>query len=286
MKIQEENYELLRLLSEYLNASADSITSEDIREIVQLGVSEEYAYSILLASIMGLNLNKKQDEAFFENYFPLMIHKLEIEKYTDNPYYKHIKIPAVKVGRCKLRYENYKPYEAFVFDDFLMDKSEKIIPQIGFFDKAFSYPALLQDDRIWMTTIPNEINTMQQPIEAAKGKVLTYGLGLGYYVYMVSEKPEVESITVIEKDPEIILMFERYILPQFSHMEKVGIIAKDAFLYARETMPKENFDLVFTDLWHDVSDGIELYKKMKSFETSCPNTKFMYWIEKSMRCYM
>lgn len=286
MKIQEENYELLRLLSKYLNDAADSITPEDIREIVQLGVSEEYAYSILLASIIGLDLNKKQDEAFFEDYFSYMIHKLDVKEYADNPYYKNIKIPTVKFGRCDLKYETYKPYEAFVADDFIIGKNDIIIPQIGFFDKEFSYPAILQDDRIWMTTIPNEINTMKQPIETAKGKVLTYGLGLGYYVYMVSEKPEVESITVVEKDTEIILMFERYLLPQFNHKEKIKIIADDAFHYAQNNMSKENFNLVFTDLWHDVSDGIELYKKMKSFEMLCPNTKFMYWIEKSMRCYM
>ncbi len=33
-------------------------------------------------------------------------------------------------------------------------------------------------------------------------------------------------------------------------------------------------------------DGIDMYLKMKEFEPVSPNTTFMYWIEKSMRCYL
>jgi hypothetical protein len=50
------------------------------------------------------------------------------------------------------------------------------------------FPALLENDRIWMTITPNEIEIMIKPVDEAFGHVLTYGLGLGYYAYMVSKK--------------------------------------------------------------------------------------------------
>lgn len=51
-------------------------------------------------------------------------------------------------------------------------------------------------------------------------------------------------------------------------------------------MAKEDYDFVFTDLWHDVSDGIDMYLKMKKYEAQNPNTVFAYWIEKSICCYL
>ena len=60
------------------------------------------------------------------------------------------------------------------------------------------FPALLENDRIWMTITPNEIETMKEPVDGAFGNVLTYGLGLGYYAYMVSEKENVETVTIVD----------------------------------------------------------------------------------------
>ena len=39
-----------------------------------------------------------------------------------------------------------------------------------------------------MTITPDEIETMKEAVDQAFGNVLTFGLGLGYYAYMVSEK--------------------------------------------------------------------------------------------------
>ncbi|NLW47662.1 MAG: hypothetical protein GXY86_10040, partial [Firmicutes bacterium] len=67
---------------------------------------------------------------------------------------------------------------------------------------------------------------------------------------------------------------------------KVRIIKGDAFEYAQKQMPNLKYEFVFTDLWHDVSDGIEIYLKMKEYEKLSPDTTFMYWIEKSILCYL
>ena len=107
----------------------------------------------------------------------------------------------------------------------------------------------------------------------------SFGLGLGYYAFMVSEKEEVESITVIEKSPDVIRLFERYILPYFRHKDKVKIVNADAFKYAEDVMPDEKFDLAFVDTWRDAGDGAPMYRRMKKLEHLSPDTKFMYWIE-------
>ena len=47
-------------------------------------------------------------------------------------------------------------------------------------------------------------------------------------------------------------------------------------------MVNEKFDHAFVDLWHDASDGVELYIKMKKLEAKNSKTEFSYWIEKTL----
>ena len=47
-----------------------------------------------------------------------------------------------------------------------------------------------------------------------------------------------------------------------------------------------DIDYVFCDLWHDASDGKDLYLKLKKFEEKYKNIKFDYWIEKTIKYYL
>ena len=87
-----------------------------------------------------------------------------------------------------------------------------------------------------MAVKPSEIETMRAPIEEATGRVVTFGLGLGYFAYMVSEKPDVTSLDIVERSEEAIALFERHILPQFPNKEKIRIIRSDAFGFLSENM--------------------------------------------------
>ena len=60
------------------------------------------------------------------------------------------------------------------------------------------------------------------------------------------------------------------------------VIQADAFDFAPKHLPA--YDVVFTDLWHDVSDGLPLYQRMKALEV--PGVKSLYWIEQTLRCYL
>lgn len=215
-KIKEDNYKIFHLLSNYLNNTADFIKKEEIEEIVQCGVSDQYAFSVMLGSAFGLNLVENADDIeFFNNYFNNMIDKLNVNDFYNNSYYKNIKIPTMQIGNSELKYEKYKPFEAFVCNDIIKTEEGRQIPQIGFFETEFMFPVALENDRLWMSITPNEIETMKEAIEKAFGNVLNFGLGLGYYAYMISEKNNVDSITIVEMNENIIELFKKYILPQF-----------------------------------------------------------------------
>jgi len=286
-QINQDNHKIFALISNYLNNAPDFIDEDQIDEIVKSGVSQEYAFAVILAAAFGLDIiDHVEDKALFNHYFNKMFHKLAVDEYSNNPYYKNIKIPTIKVGNSELKCEKYKPYEGFVCNDIIRTKEGRQIPQVGFFETAFAFPAVLENDRIWMTITPNEIETMKEPVDQAFGKVLTFGLGLGYYAYMVSEKENVESVTIVDMNEDVIQLFKRHILPQFKNADKIKIIKSDAFVYAKTNLSKEKYDYVFTDLWHDVSDGIDMYLKMKEYEKLSPYTKYSYWIEKSILCYL
>ncbi len=286
-KVREDNSKIFALLSNYLNQAPDFITEEVIDEITEGGVSAEYAFKLILASAFGLDVaDNADDKALFNIYFSRMIHQLDVNTYYNNPYYLNIKVPTIKIGNSELKYETYQPFEGFVCNDIIRTEEGRQIPQIGFFDTEFKFPAVLEKGRIWMTITPNEIETMRGAVDQAFGHVVTFGLGLGYYAYMVSEKDDVESVTIVDMNADVINLFTQYILPQFSHADKIKVIKADAFEYADQHLTPGKYDVVFTDLWHDVSDGMAMYLRMKQYEQQSPDTLFTYWIEQSILCYL
>lgn len=46
-------------------------------------------------------------------------------------------------------------------------------------------------------------------------------------------------------DERVIKLFNEYILPQFKNKDKVRVINDDAFTYAKEKAPKENYEVLF-----------------------------------------
>lgn len=281
-KINKYNNDILSLLSVYLNEYDNIISASDVKKVMKAGVDETRAFSLLLESYMKLDM----DPEFVDMYFPNMIQLLDTNKYTENEYYKNIKFNKVNNHDWKLSYDKYVPYQGFVYNDFKYEDDGRIIPQIGFFNKVFKYPAIYQKNRLWMSITPNEIETMQEPINEAHGHVLTFGLGMGYFAYMASNKECVETITIVEKDPNVIELFKKVILPQFKNKDKVNIVLADAFEYMDNTFETTKCDYVFTDIYHDVSDAIDVYTKMKVYENKYPNTKFKYWIENTIKAYI
>lgn len=282
------NQLLLEGLSEYLNERPDFIDADAIRELTADGaMTAAEAFSLMLAAALGLSVGDSSlHREIYAAYFPEMLRSLDAEVYRQDPYYRTVKLPDAREGRWEFRTLSYKPYEAFAAGDLRWRPDGRMIPQIGYFAERFDYPCVLEGGREWMLITPNEINTMASHVEAAFGKVLTYGLGLGYYAFMTARKEDVESVTVVERDADVIALFERHIRPQLGAVgEKIRVVQADAFEYAATRMGEGGFNYVFTDLWHDPSDGVELYHRMQAMEERSPGSEFGYWIEDTLRWY-
>ena len=277
-KIRFYNSLILQLMSYYINNCPTAIDKNMIDETVRdCGVDRERAFSILLGGILDVY----DDREFMRSYITPMLSLLDTKDYSSNEYLKSIRITDSHNDSWQLTSMSYLPYEAFVYNESVIMEDGRLIPKIGFFDKEYKFPCVKQNGREWMLITPNEIETMKKPIADAFGSVLTYGLGLGYFPFMASKKKSVESITIVERDATVIDLFKKHILPQFPNKKKITIVNSDAFEFAR-TMPK--YDFVFADIWHDASDGVELYKKFKAYER--PDVKYSYWIEDTLKYYM
>lgn len=287
LETAEKNLRALELFSGYLNLCPRFVTAADVKTLVEdCGVQEETAYRLLVCAACGMDTDADaQARELEECYFRRAIHRLDAESCRKDAYYRTIRMPERTLGSWRMGYKRLEAYEAFTSDDLLLLEDGREIPQIGYFAEAFSAPVVYENEREWMTVTPSEINTMTADIRAVSGKVAVFGLGLGYYAFMASEKPEIREVTVIERDANVIALFREHILPQFPNGRKIRLIEADAYDYASH-MAKEAFDFAYVDIWHDVLDGVEMYLKMKRLETRSPSTTFLYWIEPSMLAWL
>ena len=188
-----------------------------------------------------------------------------------------------QAGAFELGYASYRPYELFVADDLRAYPDGAVLPVLGYFTRPFAYPVLTENGREWMTATPNEINTIRPMAEAAHGRVLTLGLGLGYFAFHALLNPRVERVTAVERSADAIRLFRERILPAFPRPERLTILQADAFAAAPALYRSGQYDFVFADLWHDAADGLPMYERLKHMEV--PGPEYRYWIEKTLEFY-
>ena len=288
LQIREENNRILELYSIYLNRHPRFLTADMVESFAaDCQLSNEEAFRSLFSAAIGLDSSDSpQDRRLERLYLQSGVHELDPSVFRENLYYKTVRFPHTQIGKWKFTTESYHPYEPFVCGHPVLRSDFREIPQIGFFNEEYRFPAVLENGVEWMTVTPNEIETMREPISQAHGRVITFGLGLGYFAFCVSEKPDVSDVTVIERDESLIKLFREHLLEQFPHKEKLRIIRADAFDYAQKEMRAETYDFSFVDLWHDPSDGLELYLRMKRLEGLHTATEFSYWIEPTLLSYL
>lgn len=249
----------------------DLINPDEIKQYIKEGLSEKEAILEVLYDFYRLEHNDENDDVM-GRYIANNLKKLEEKEYLDNPYVQNIKANA-KLGKYQLRNIEYEPYQLFAYDDIYLD-GYKEYSRIGYFTSKFPYLALTEGNNVWMSLNPNEIETMKPYIKKGKGNVLVLGLGMGYVPYMMSLKDEVKSITIIEKDKEIIELFKKALLPQFINKSKIKIIEDDAISYLNKN---NKYDYIFADLWHNPEDGLSLFVQLKRISKNID-----CWLEMSL----
>ena len=100
---------------------------------------------------------------------------------------------------------------------------------------------------VWMTDLPCELNQAKAAIELIRpaGHVLVGGLGLGILPAYLADEIAVESITVVEKNRDVIKLTAN---PQLYEVKRADIAA-----YIRNT--SKHFDAVFLDTWQGQSES-------------------------------
>lgn len=279
-----DNDRILLLLSRYLNLTPRLLDARTVRALADdCRISREDAFRTLLAAACGLNIPDNADDRCLERlYFQPGLVRLSPAVYRNDAYVRTVRFGELTVGKWRFTHGEYRAFEPFVCGHPILTPDFREIPRIGYFDETFRFPSVTEGGVEWMTVTPNEVETMREPIAAASGNVLTYGLGLGYFAFHAAEKDSVESVTVVERDADLIGLFREQILPQFPHKEKLRLIAADAFDFTEQQLAAGAYTFAFVDLWHDQSDGLPLYLRMKQLELRFPETAFSYWIEPTL----
>ncbi|MFA5283327.1 MAG: hypothetical protein WC366_02235 [Bacilli bacterium] len=281
LEAKESNMSAAELYIEYLTHRRDAISTDSIERYFDRSIESAFYQSFVDEMSIDendLSFSKMKDWNKISD-----IKELYKKDFQSNPYYRNIRLSNAEMKNRRLTNLSYLPYEGFVYDEIVVDSEDYYIEKtpLGFYPSQVSYPALLEDDTIWMSVIPHEINTMKMALEKVRGNVLIYGLGLGYFAYMASIKNDVDAITIIENDSDIIALFKKQIFNKFTYRNKISIINEDAFEWAAKIKDGE-YDYVFADIWHNVGDGIAMYLKLKKYEQGKNTTKFLYWIETSL----
>lgn len=201
---------------------------------------------------------------------------------TENPYYKNIKLDNVATDtvwyenatikkRTLMSMDFYKPMGKYLFHHH----------PIGYFETDVQLPVLKEASKVWMSPAISEIESMKDGIEKGHGKCMTMGLGIGVLPYLWLQKDEVDSVTIVEFNKDVIDLFEKYIRPQFNTSKELEIIHGNAFDYFNEEFLNK-FDYVYVDFWESTEDGLGFYTKLMEKKINPPHVD--YWIEDSILC--
>ena len=197
-----------------------------------------------------------------------------------NPYVKHVKFSDLK--NKHFSYKKVLIEKGYLFNaDSIMDDKDRELKdwmKLRALDKDIETLFLLQDNKEWMMAVPSEFYTNDPYAKKAKGNVITFGLGIGYFTYMTLLNKNVDSITIIEKSKEVIDLFKE-IKKYFPHPEKIKIINADAFDYFKENKLKK-YDYIYVDIWQSNEDGRIIIEKLLE-QYNPPLDKCDFWIEKS-----
>ena len=304
-KLNKEDLELLNKLIETKNDNIfvnslyntyfDYLTYLDNDEISSFNESKD-----IFLNSLELDLNDEYTLTKLNHYEVSNIKELDIKDYINDRYYLDIKPKEVKIkmsdNSYHLYYKYYKPFNYFLYDEIkVKDKDYKEINSLGYFNIPFKYLVLDKNDETWMSIIPHEINTMKEDISKIKGNIVVYGLGLGYFIYLASLKEDVNKIIVIEKDIEIINIFNKYLLPLFNNKskDKIIILNDDAFSFNETKLVNNKYisnniliNYCYIDIYHNPLDALFSYIRFIKNESKNSNITHLYWIEDSIICYI
>lgn len=133
----------------------------------------------------------------------------------------------------------------------------------------WNYVKLSYKGQCVMSNTPMEKRTNYNFVSHAHGDILIGGLGIGMIILAIQENENVRSITVLEKNHEVIDLVEN----QLPLNDKVTIIHADVFIW-KPNKP-QRFDCIYMDIWNWINQ--EIYRdQMKPLKL-----KYGHYLKKS-----
>lgn len=128
------------------------------------------------------------------------------------------------------------------------------IPCRGYWSPPLAVSDLLLLTRrgeTWMSLMPVQVEGLRLAADCARGKVVLFGLGLGWLAATCALRAEVDQVTVVELDRELIGLHRA--LGLFEHLPggvgaKVRIVEGDAL----DWRPDGSVDLLQADIWQSL----------------------------------
>lgn len=107
----------------------------------------------------------------------------------------------------------------------------------------------------WMSDTGMERRTNQKALLEANGNILLLGLGIGMLAVACCRSDQVDSVTALEIEPQVIALVEPYI-----RHPKLTVIQGDAF---NPPFRGRLFDTIYIDIWQNIcSDNWEPMKRL------------------------
>jgi hypothetical protein len=201
--------------------------------------------------------------------------------FLNRPYPTTIRWEGVSTGSFRFDRLTLKAGELFNAHAIVMDPQRELNESMMLraLDEPYEAPFLWQGSDAWMMDVPSEALTMDPLAEKARGHVLAIGLGIGYYPFMALRNPAVLDVTVIERAPEVIALFESVLHAQFPRAKDLKVIEGDAFdVFTAEGLAP--YDTVFVDIWRSADDGYPLIERLLG-QVNPPLDQLDLWIEDS-----
>lgn len=124
-----------------------------------------------------------------------------------------------------------------------------ITPQFGYFQDwqgAGERVVLTEGEQVWMSTDWSEVDSQAPHVAAGHGHVVVMGAGMGIALFNLLLKPEVQQVTLVERDPRVLEMLEQAAgLRTWPGHEKLRVALVDALDFS----PDQPVDHLYVDIW-------------------------------------
>ena len=206
---------------------------------------------------------------------------LSSQKWKESPYHQAVTEQLLSEHNSRYQSQWFAGGRLFNADAVQPDRNRELGDwmKLRAMDEDIETLILSENQTEWMLDAPSEMATNDPYAEKAHGNIITFGLGIGYFLFMALRNPDVSHITVIERDPETIGQFRNVLLPLFPDHDRFDIRCENAFSVWNRIF-LQTFDYIYADIWQSSEDGLFTMRKLLK-QDNPPLETADFWIEDS-----